>query len=257
MPPSSRSPRLEMPFVVLLVSGGHTMLIEMLDHGVYRLLGQTIDGAGEAFDKVARFLGLGYPGGRPSTRSRCTVTPRPLYRVPAGDAARRAGLQLQRSEDGGREPRSRQARPSTSPPASSRRSSTSWSTRRRRRPRGGAKGLVREGASLPTRCCGTQLLDALREGRSPVPVAESGDVHRQRSHDPRRPRGTGCSRTVPAAGDGRGSEPPPPADAVTALPRSLRIGPLTVDPPVVLAPMAGVTNAPSAGCAAATAVACT
>jgi N6-L-threonylcarbamoyladenine synthase len=57
-------PTLEFPLVVLLVSGGHTMLIEMQDHGVYRLLGQTIDdAAGEAFDKVARFLGLGYPGG--------------------------------------------------------------------------------------------------------------------------------------------------------------------------------------------------
>jgi N6-L-threonylcarbamoyladenine synthase len=57
-------PSLEMPLVVLLVSGGHTMLIEMRGHGRYRLLGQTIDdAAGEAFDKVARFLGLGYPGG--------------------------------------------------------------------------------------------------------------------------------------------------------------------------------------------------
>src|SRR3954468_2630753 len=55
---------LELPLVVLLVSGGHTMLIEMRDHGSYRLLGQTIDdAAGEAFDKVARFLELGYPGG--------------------------------------------------------------------------------------------------------------------------------------------------------------------------------------------------
>ena len=57
-------PELEPPFVVLLVSGGHTLLVEMLDHGSYRLLGQTIDdAAGEAFDKVARYLGLGYPGG--------------------------------------------------------------------------------------------------------------------------------------------------------------------------------------------------
>ncbi len=57
-------PSLEFPLVVLLVSGGHTMLIEMRDHGQYRLLGRTIDdAAGEAFDKVARFLGLGYPGG--------------------------------------------------------------------------------------------------------------------------------------------------------------------------------------------------
>ena len=57
-------PDLQLPVVVLLVSGGHTMLVEMLDHGKYRLLGQTVDdAAGEAFDKVARFLGLGYPGG--------------------------------------------------------------------------------------------------------------------------------------------------------------------------------------------------
>src|ERR671911_830471 len=57
-------PDLEMPLVVLLVSGGHTLLVHMEDHGRYRLLGSTIDdAAGEAFDKVARFLGLGYPGG--------------------------------------------------------------------------------------------------------------------------------------------------------------------------------------------------
>ena len=57
-------PALELPLVVLLVSGGHTLLVHMEDHGRYRLLGQTIDdAAGEAFDKVARYLGLGYPGG--------------------------------------------------------------------------------------------------------------------------------------------------------------------------------------------------
>ncbi len=57
-------PTLEFPLVVLLVSGGHTMLVEMQGPGQYRLLGETIDdAAGEAFDKVARFLGLGYPGG--------------------------------------------------------------------------------------------------------------------------------------------------------------------------------------------------
>jgi N6-L-threonylcarbamoyladenine synthase len=57
-------PDLHLPMVVVLVSGGHTMLVEMEDHGRYRLLGQTIDdAAGEAFDKVARYLGLGYPGG--------------------------------------------------------------------------------------------------------------------------------------------------------------------------------------------------
>jgi N6-L-threonylcarbamoyladenine synthase len=57
-------PDLELPAVVLLVSGGHTMLVLMEDHGRYRLLGTTVDDAvGEAYDKVARFLGLGYPGG--------------------------------------------------------------------------------------------------------------------------------------------------------------------------------------------------
>ena len=57
-------PEMQLPAVVLLVSGGHTMLIEMKGHGQYRVLGSTIDdAAGEAFDKVARYLGLGYPGG--------------------------------------------------------------------------------------------------------------------------------------------------------------------------------------------------
>ena len=57
-------PDIELPLVVLLVSGGHTMLVLMEAHGRYRLLGETVDdAAGEAFDKVARFLGLGYPGG--------------------------------------------------------------------------------------------------------------------------------------------------------------------------------------------------
>ena len=57
-------PDLGWPLAVLLVSGGHTLLIEVTEPGRYRLLGGTIDdAAGEAFDKVARFLGLGYPGG--------------------------------------------------------------------------------------------------------------------------------------------------------------------------------------------------
>jgi len=52
------------PFVALLVSGGHTLLLHVRDWGDYRLLGQTRDdAAGEAFDKVARLLGLDYPGG--------------------------------------------------------------------------------------------------------------------------------------------------------------------------------------------------
>ncbi|MEO8078889.1 MAG: tRNA (adenosine(37)-N6)-threonylcarbamoyltransferase complex transferase subunit TsaD [Caldimonas sp.] len=54
----------QFPFVALLVSGGHTQLLEVTDVGNYRLLGDTIDdAAGEAFDKSAKLLGLGYPGG--------------------------------------------------------------------------------------------------------------------------------------------------------------------------------------------------
>ena len=53
-----------LPAVILIVSGGHTELVWMPDHGHYRRLGGTLDdAAGEAFDKVARLLGLGYPGG--------------------------------------------------------------------------------------------------------------------------------------------------------------------------------------------------
>lgn len=57
-------PELEPPFVCLVVSGGHTHLVYMKDYGEYELLGRTRDdAAGEAFDKIARALGLGYPGG--------------------------------------------------------------------------------------------------------------------------------------------------------------------------------------------------
>ncbi|MEM7406616.1 MAG: tRNA (adenosine(37)-N6)-threonylcarbamoyltransferase complex transferase subunit TsaD [Pseudomonadota bacterium] len=54
----------EFPFVALLVSGGHTMLVEVRGVGQYAILGQSLDdAAGEAFDKTAKLLGLGYPGG--------------------------------------------------------------------------------------------------------------------------------------------------------------------------------------------------
>ncbi len=57
-------PELEPPLVVLLVAGGHTQIVHVKSLGNYEILGSTIDdAAGEAFDKVARYLGLGYPGG--------------------------------------------------------------------------------------------------------------------------------------------------------------------------------------------------
>ena len=55
---------LEPPFMCLVVSGGHSHLVKVADYGVYEILGRTRDdAAGEAFDKVARAIGLGYPGG--------------------------------------------------------------------------------------------------------------------------------------------------------------------------------------------------
>ena len=74
------------PFVALLVSGGHTLLIDVTDWGHYRLLGQTRDdAAGEAFDKVASLLELPYPGGPAIEKLAATGTdrfafPRPMIR---------------------------------------------------------------------------------------------------------------------------------------------------------------------------------
>lgn len=62
--PRMADPCPEFPFVALLVSGGHTQLMRVDDVGAYTLLGETLDdAAGEAFDKTAKLLGLGYPGG--------------------------------------------------------------------------------------------------------------------------------------------------------------------------------------------------
>jgi N6-L-threonylcarbamoyladenine synthase len=62
--PMLEDPAPEPPFVALLVSGGHTLLVQVNGFGDYLLLGQSVDdAAGEAFDKTAKVLGLGYPGG--------------------------------------------------------------------------------------------------------------------------------------------------------------------------------------------------
>ena len=69
----------ELPALALVVSGGHTELMLMLDHGRFERLGGTRDdAAGEAFDKVARLLGLGYPGGPPLSRLAATAEERSL-----------------------------------------------------------------------------------------------------------------------------------------------------------------------------------
>jgi len=67
----------DFPFLALLVSGGHTMLLDVQDFGRYTLLGETVDdAAGEAFDKSAKLLGLGYPGGPELARLATTGNPR-------------------------------------------------------------------------------------------------------------------------------------------------------------------------------------
>src|SRR5690606_26684235 len=62
--PLLSTPAPKFPFIALLVSGGHTQLMRVDGVGQYQLLGETVDdAAGEAFDKTAKLLGLGYPGG--------------------------------------------------------------------------------------------------------------------------------------------------------------------------------------------------
>jgi N6-L-threonylcarbamoyladenine synthase len=71
-------PEPRFPVVVLIVSGGHSELVLAEDHGVYRLLGRTRDdAAGEAFDKAARVLGLGFPGGPAIEQMAATATGKP------------------------------------------------------------------------------------------------------------------------------------------------------------------------------------
>ena len=98
----------------LVVSGGHTFIAEMTDHLTYRLLGTTVDdAAGEAFDKVGRLLGLGYPGG-PAIQKAAEGATRRDVRFPRawmGDSydLQLLGTQDRSPEDRGRRPRWRRA----------------------------------------------------------------------------------------------------------------------------------------------------
>jgi N6-L-threonylcarbamoyladenine synthase len=81
---------LEPPFLCLLASGGHTLLLDVESHAGFRQLGTTLDdAAGEAFDKGARLLGLGYPGGAAIDRLAHEGDPEaysfPVARVPGLD----------------------------------------------------------------------------------------------------------------------------------------------------------------------------
>lgn len=94
--PTLEDPDLRPPFVALLVSGGHTMLLDVPAWGEYRLLGRTLDdAAGEAFDKVGTLLGLGYPGGAAIERLAAAGRaeryrfPRPMLQELSGDGPQR------------------------------------------------------------------------------------------------------------------------------------------------------------------------
>ena len=74
------SAELKPPFMCLVVSGGHTHLVNVKDYGEYEILGRTFDdAAGEAFDKVARAIGLGYPGGPKIDKVSCEGNPEAIH----------------------------------------------------------------------------------------------------------------------------------------------------------------------------------
>ena len=93
------------PYLLLLVSGGHTQLLIVHGVGRYQRLGTTIDDAlGEAFDKTAKLLGLGFPGGPAVERAAAAGRPG-RFALPRPDArARRAAFLLRRPQDGGAPP---------------------------------------------------------------------------------------------------------------------------------------------------------
>lgn len=86
-------PPMEFPLICLIVSGGHSDLMLMTGHGQYRLLGRSIDdAAGEAFDKVARLLDLGYPGGPAIQKAAESANPESVAQIPVPRAWLRGTL---------------------------------------------------------------------------------------------------------------------------------------------------------------------
>ena len=184
-------PELELPLVVLLVSGGHTLLVLMEGHGRYRLLGSTIDdAAGEAFDKVARYLGLGYPGGPAIDRHRHGGRPRTPSRFPRAimddgyDFSFR-GLKTSVVNHVRKHPEV-----ATADVAASFQEAVVdvlvTKARRAAREHRGQGPVPRPAAWPPTRSCASALLDAcIADGLHGVP-AQPLDVHRQRRDGGRR-----------------------------------------------------------------------
>ena len=213
-PRCSRTRTSSCPLVVLLVSGGHTMLVSMEGHGRYRLLGQTIDdAAGEAFDKVARYLGLGYPGGPAIDRDAMHGDP-DGHRLPPCHARRRPRLLVQRPEDGGRNHVRKHPEVETADVAASFQQAVVDvlvdEGAAGGAPRSGPRPSPSAAAWPPTRCCASSCsTPATHDGLQGVP-AQPGHVHRQRRHDRGRRLAPPAPRRADAARSRRRPEPPPP-----------------------------------------------
>ena len=185
-----RTRRRHFPFVALLVSGGHTQLMRVAGVGRYELLGETLDdAAGEAFDKTAKLLGLGYPGGPGAGAARRTgrrgrfKLPRPM--LDSGDldfsfsGLKTAVLTLCAQASDSRE------RAPTSRAHSRRRSSTCWSpSRSRRSSRPASTRLVVAGGVGANRQLRAALDASARDASGfEVFYPELGALHRQRRDD--------------------------------------------------------------------------
>ena len=118
-------PELKPPFLCLVASGGHSHIVEVQDYTHYHILGHTVDdAAGEAFDKVARTLGLPYPGGPSVANAAKTGNPK-AYRLPVPhvdgqiqrELLRPENRRAQRGEQGPDEGRRRRSMCPTLPPA--------------------------------------------------------------------------------------------------------------------------------------------
>jgi tRNA A37 threonylcarbamoyltransferase TsaD len=169
---------LEPPFLCLLASGGHTLLLDVRDEGGYELIGTTLDdAAGEAFDKGARLLGLGYPGGAEIDRLSGEGDPDafsfPVARLATASPSR-ASRQRSSTPCETSVPRSSSGAVPIWQPATSARSCAHWSSGRSRRPiRSAPSGSPSWAVSLQTpsfaRRCRTRLQRRFRCARTTPP----------------------------------------------------------------------------------------
>ncbi len=217
---------IEPPFTCLIASGGHTLLARVHDHAGYELLGQTLDdAAGEAFDKGARLLGLGYPGG--PALSKLALTGRPAARSPSPPAARVAGLDfsfaglktalLYTMRDLGPEATARaRRRPRRLLRARDRRGADDPRRARARRRPGPAAGDRRRRRRQPA------AARARRRARRAGPRPAARAVHRQRGDDRLR-RALGRRRSRSRATSTSTPTPPPREDRHAVRPRRAAI----------------------------------